>query len=130
MNVEKKIEISLNDLYQLLISELRYGYRRNNHLMPNCAYYRVKELIPQMYEIDNEYALYTLKQICEECISDQLVHNFYDGKDDEYGNRTKAIEFVNWCMNWIFEHGDRIYRPYCWSRFKDNLEKVKVNSNE
>jgi hypothetical protein len=59
----KTMELNLKDVYQLLIGDLRYGYRRNNHLMPGCAYDRVKELIPQMYKVDKDYAVYTLKQI-------------------------------------------------------------------
>lgn len=123
MKQNKTIELELKDVYQLLISELRYGYNRNNHLMPSCAYYRVKNLIEKMYVVDNDYAVYTLKQICEECIIDQITWNFYDGYDDEIGNRKEAIEFVNRCMEWIHTHGDINYIPYCWDRFKDNLAK-------
>jgi len=123
MDVTKTMELSLKDVYQLLIGDLRYGYSRNNHLMPGCAYTRTKRLIDRMYEIDNEYALYTLKQICEECITDQLTWNFCDGYDDELGNRKEAINFVNWCMEWIHAHGDANYLPYCWDRFENNLAK-------
>ena len=123
MDVTKTMELDLKDVYQFLISDLRYGYRRNNHLMPGCAYTRTKELIDRMYEIDYEYAIYTLRQICEECITDQLTWNFFDGYDDEMGNRREAIEFVNWCMEWIHSHGDPNYKPYCWDRFEYNLAK-------
>ena len=89
------MDIELKDVYQLLISECRYGYTRNNHLMPDGAYDKVKKYIPEMYKIDEEYALYTLQQICEECISENLLTNFYDGYDDELGNRQRCIDFIN-----------------------------------
>ena len=41
----EKVSLGLKDVYQLLVCYLRYGYTRNNHLMPNCAYDKVKELI-------------------------------------------------------------------------------------
>ena len=123
MDVVKTLDLTLKDIYQLLISDCRYGYGRNNHLMPGAAWDRVKELIARMYEVDSEYALHTLKQICEECITDELGMHFYDGYDDECGNRRGAIKFVNWCMDWIHSHGDSNYRPYCWDRFEANLAK-------
>ena len=104
MDNVKTMNVSLKNVYQLLISEMRYGYRRNNHLMPSCGYDNVKNLVPQMYEVDKEYAVYTMKQLCEECISDQLGANFYDGEDDEFGNRAEAIEFIKWSMQWINQH--------------------------
>ena len=104
MDNVKTMNVSLKNVYQLLISEMRYGYRRNNHLMPSCGYDNVKNLVPQMYEVDKEYAVYTMKQLCEECISDQLGANFYDGEDDEFGNGAEAIEFIKWSMQWINQH--------------------------
>lgn len=129
MDVTKTLDIPLKDAYQLLIGECRYGYSRNNHLMPSCAYDKVKRIVPQMYEVDKEYAVYTLKQICEECISDQLTWHFYDGEDDEHGNRAEAIEFINWCLQWIHTHEtDKRYEgsvwlPYNMDQFSDNLAK-------
>lgn len=129
MDVAKTMELPLKDVYQLLVSELRYGYRRNNHLMPGCGYDKVKTFVPQMYEVDKEYAVYTLKQLCEECISDQLTTNFGDGEDDEYGNRAEAIEFVKWSLQWIHQHetdqryDDSAWLPYCYDSFLDNLAK-------
>ena len=120
---EKTMNIEIGDVYQLLISELRYAYRRNNHLMPACAYDRVKDYIPRMYSVDKECALHTLKQLCEECITEELCERFYDGYDDEFGNRMETIDFINWCMEWIHSHGDAEYLPYCWQGFKNNLAK-------
>lgn len=129
MDTAKTMNVSLKNIYQLLISEMRYGYRRNNHLMPSCGYDKVKTLVPQMYEIDKEYAIYTMKQLCEECISDQLSANFYDGEEDEYGNRAEAIEFVKWSMQWINQreaelgHKSSDWLPYNHDLFEANLAK-------
>ena len=129
MDTAKTMNVSLKNVYQLLISEMRYGYKRNNHLMPSCGYDKVKTLVPQMYEIDKEYAIYTMKQLCEECISDQLSANFYDGEDDEYGNRAEAIEFIKWSMQWINQrdaelgHKNGDWLPYNHDLFEANLAK-------
>ena len=125
MDTAKTMNVSLKNVYQLLISEMRYGYRRNNHLMPSCGYDKVKTLVPQMYEVDKEYAIYTMKQLCEECISDQLSANFYDGEDDEYGNRAEAIEFVKWSLQWINQHENNSnnWLPYNHDLFEANLAK-------
>lgn len=129
MDTAKTMNVSLKNIYQLLISEMRYGYRRNNHLMPSCGYDKVKTLIPQMYEVDKEYTIYTMKQLCEECISDQLAANFYDGEEDEYGNRAEAIKFVKWGMQWINQreaelgHKSGDWLPYNYDLFEANLAK-------
>ena len=125
MDTTKMMNVSLKNVYQLLISEMRYGYRRNNHLMPSCGYDKVKTLVPQMYEVDKEYAVYTMKQLCEECISDQLVANFYDGEDDEFGNRAEAIKFINWSIQWINQHENNSnnWLPYNHDLFVANLAK-------
>ena len=125
MDTAKTINVSLKNVYQLLISEMRYGYRRNNHLMPSCGYDKVKTLVPQMYEVDKEYAIYTMKQLCEECISDQLSANFYDGEDDEFGNRAEAIKFINWSIQWINQHENNSnnWLPYNHDLFVANLAK-------
>lgn len=125
----KTVKIDLKDLYQFLISECRYGYTRNNHLMPDGAYNHVKEYLPKIAEQDKEYAIYVAKQLCEECISNQLVTNFYDGEDDEFENRAEAIEFINWLLEFIdkgefeFKGDSTGWTPYNYYEFKQNLEK-------
>lgn len=101
MKVNKDIPVELKDFYQLLIAECRYGYSRMNHLMPDGAYDKVKKYLPIMLKIDPEYTVFTAKQLCEECISDNLNRNFYDGEDDEYGNRKEAIEFIEWLLDFV-----------------------------
>ena len=104
MDKLKTLALELKDIYQMLIAECRYGYTRNNHLMPWGAYDKVRRIIPEMYKVDAEYAIYTLKQICEECVSDELMGHFYDGVDDEFENMNQTIVFINWCLSYIHEH--------------------------
>ena len=129
MRDAKTMMLQLRDVYQLLICEMRYGYSRNNHLMPSCGYDRIKIIIPQMYEADKEYTIYTMKQLCEECISDQLVMNFSDGEDDDFGNRAEAIEFIKWSLQWIHQHEadssseDNKWFPHNHALFLANIAK-------
>lgn len=117
----KSIEIETIDLYRLLIGELRYAYSRNNHLQPSAAYDEAKKFLPEMLIPDFKMALITAKQLCEECISDQLSTNFSDGLDDEFGNRKEAIEFIEWLLTFIHENGDESYVPYNQSLYLSNL---------
>lgn len=119
---EKNISISLKELYQMLVGTCRYGYTRNNHLMPADAYGKVKKFIPEMHKVDEEYALYTLKQICEECITEELNLRFYDGEDDEFGNRRESIKFINWCFDYIKEKTNEEWKPYCYDSYLSNLK--------
>ena len=117
------MDIELRDVGQLLLFECRYGYTRNNHLMPTEAYDKVKKYIPEMCRIDRDYTLHTLQQICEECISLNLLTNFYDGYDDEFGNRQRSIDFVKWCLEYIKNNGQQDYVPYNFDGFKEVLEQ-------
>ena len=100
MNVEKKVEITLKDLYTYLLVHNRYGYTRNNHLEPSVAFDDCKKFIPIMYEIDADYALHTVKQLCEECISELNMH-FWFGIDDENHNRPRYIGFIEYCLEFL-----------------------------
>lgn len=119
------ISVEIKDMYQLLIAECRYGYKRNNHLMPSGAYDHVKEYLPVMYKASPSWAVSTAKQLCEECISEQLVWNFHDGFDDENGNRQEALSFIKYLLNWIHKHDDssRTFIPHNYDAYQDNLEK-------
>ena len=117
------MDIELRDVGQLLLFECRYGYTRNNHLMPTEAYDKVKKYIPEMCRIDRDYTLHTLQQICEECISLNLLTNFYDGYDDEFGNRQRSIDFVKWCLEYVKNNGHQDYVPYNFDSFKEALEQ-------
>ena len=132
--VDKRgVRVDVKDLYQLLVAECRYGYGRNNHLMPWGAYEHVREYLPIMYATDPEFALSTACQVCEECISDQLCMNFYDGLDDEHGSRASAVAFVEYLLEWIHSHGKDVecpsrdyenYLPYDYDRYRDNVARA------
>ncbi len=115
------IEIGTNALYQLLICYCRYGYTRNNHLMPDAAFMRCEELLPKLLAVDKDCALRTAKQLCEECISHEIVMRFYDGDDDQSGNRASSIDFVHWLLTWIKENEKSQYRPYNYVHFLENV---------
>lgn len=119
--MEKEVGVTPKVLYQLLICACRYGYMRNNHLMPDGAFLKCKELLPKQFQVDQKMALHTARQLCEECISDELLAHFYSGDEDSSGNRQKAINFVYWLMTWIREHGDDAFKPFCYDRFLENV---------
>ena len=118
----KTIAVDIKDFYQLLIAECRYGYTRNNHLMPGGAYDKVKKYFTKMIDIDEDWAINTIKQLCDECISQQLVANFYDGEDDEYGNRKEAIDFIATCLEYVHIK-ETYWFPYNMNQYLENLKK-------
>lgn len=122
MDNTKKIEVSLKHLYWYLIETCRYGYTRNNHLMPSGAFDTCREFLPKIAEADSEYAVYIAKQLCEECISDELVTHFYDGIDDEHHTRAEAIKFIEYCLDFIHET-DSSYKPYNYELYLENLKR-------
>lgn len=99
---EKYISVPAIQLYRFLLGEARYGYTRNNHLMPSGAFDECNTYLKKMYEVDKELTLHTSVQLCEECIS-YIESVFYDGNDDEFGNREKAIEFIKGLSEFIEE---------------------------
>lgn len=114
------VEVSLKDMYQMLIAECRYGYTRNNHLMPFGAYEHVKEYLPRMLAIDEDFALSTAKQLCEECISDELLIRFARHADDEFHNLRMACGFIRWLVDWINTNNtshQKSYIPYNYDIF-------------
>ena len=121
---EKTVAITPIDLYRFLIGELRYAYTRNNHLQPSAAYGEAKKFLPMMLEADEDVAVNTAKQLCDECISDQIAAHFYTGIDDEFGNRREAIEFVEWLMSFVHDNGGESYRPYNYDLYEDNIKRA------
>lgn len=115
---DKELSVSAIDLYRLLIGELRYAYTRNNHLQPSSAYGEAKKFLPKMLEADKDIAINTAKQLCEECISDELMGHFSDGLDDEFGNMREAMNFVDWALKFIEENGDS-RKPYNYRDYED-----------
>lgn len=119
----KNVEISPARLYQLLVSELRYGYSRNNHLMPSVAYKEAEKDLNEMLKVNAADALLTAQQLCEECINLEIGGNFYDALDDEFGNRKTALEFVNTLLDFIHTNGSPSYTPYNHEALSYNLKK-------
>lgn len=114
------VKIKLKDLYQLLISTARYSYRRNNHLMPSSFYDQAQRLLVKMKEVDSEWAVRTAKQLCEECISEEIQNHFYDGIDDDCNNLQDSRSFIKWLLAFI---ADDTWKPYNYADFKENLKK-------
>lgn len=115
------IEVDVKTMYQLLVESLRYGYTRNNHLVPDGCYDTVKKYIPVMESVDPEFTIYTVEQLCEECISDNLVRNFYSGEDDEFYNRESGIKFINWCIEFVHKYNSD-WKPYNYNQYVENLQ--------
>lgn len=109
---DRIIGLTPAELCRLLIADCRYGYARNNHLMPSAAYDEISRLLEEMRKVDSETAIRTAEQLAEECISDQLAANFYDGLDDEFGNRKEAIEFIGKMLDFARSAGESDYEPY------------------
>lgn len=122
---EESIRLTPTELYRLLISDCRYGYTRNNHLMPSAAYGEASSLLEKMLEADPRTAIHTAEQLCEECISDQLAANFYDGLDDEFGNRREAIRFIEKMVAFAHSAGDEGFMPYNRSLYEACVENGK-----
>ena len=116
------VEISTIQLYKLMVGNLRYAYSRNNHLMPSCAYSEAKEILNKILQKDKDTTINTAKQLCEECISDQLAKNFFDGLDDEFGNRKEAIDFINYLLDFVQEDYKE-WKPYNYSLYENNIKK-------
>lgn len=125
-NFDAKVELNVKDVYQLLVGNLRYGYTRNNHLMPSCAYEQTKRIINDFINVDENYAINTLKQICNECISEEICMRFCDGVDDECGNREESIQFVWWCIKTINKYIPE-WKPNDFDRFENNIAKDELN---
>ena len=114
-----EVKIDTCVAYRLVISNLRYGYTRNNHLMPWCAFEEAREVIDAMMEVDKSMAMHTVTQSCEECIS-ALGNAFRDGVDDEFDNRKHYIDYIEWCLAKIDED-DPINLPYNINTYRKNL---------
>ena len=114
------VKIKLKDLYQLLISTARYAYTRNNHLMPGSFYEQAKRLLAEMKDADPEWAVGTAKQLCDECISEEIQNHFYEGIDDDYNNLHDSREFVKWLLDFI---ANGTWKPYNYTDFEANLKK-------
>lgn len=115
------VEIKPKDMYQFLLAECRYGYTRNNHLMPGGAYHHVDEYLPELLKADKEMAINTAKQLVEECIEMELVQ-FADGIDDDNGNRNAALRFIERMFAFVNENSDiKNWKPYNYDSYEANV---------
>lgn len=122
MEEKEYVKIDVHKLYQLLITELRYGYTRNNHLMPSSAYNDAADLLDRMLEADEGVAVRTAKQLCEECIGDELAMRFSEGLEDDFGNRKAAIDFIEYLLDFIRKR-EPGYKPYNMYMYDDNMKR-------
>lgn len=122
MEEKEYVKIDVHKLYQLLITELRYGYTRNNHLMPSSAYNDAADLLGRMLEADEGVAVRTAKQLCEECIGDELAMRFSEGLEDDFGNRKAAIDFIEYLLDFIRKR-EPGYKPYNMYMYDDNMKR-------
>ena len=122
MEEKEYVKIDVHKLYQLLITELRYGYTRNNHLMPSSAYNDAADLLDRMLEADEGVAVRTAKQLCEECIGDELAMRFSEGLEDDFGNRKEAIDFIEYLLDFIRKR-EPGYKPYNMYMYDDNMKR-------
>ena len=122
MEEKEYIKIDVHKLYQLLITELRYGYTRNNHLMPSSAYNDASDLLDRILDADEGVAVSTAKQLCEECIGDELAMKFSEGLEDDFGNRKAAIDFIEYLLEFIRKR-EPGYKPYNMYMYDDNMKR-------
>lgn len=120
--MNKLINLETIDIYRMIIATLRYCYTRNNHLEPSSTYsYVIKDLLPNFYKVDKDLAIHIAEQLCEECISEELNGHFYEGEEDENGNRKETINFINSLLAFIHNDDNR-YRPYNYDLYERNIK--------
>lgn len=77
------VKLDEKDLYQLLISELRYSIKRDNHLAPGTCIQHIKMYLPEM---SREWRTVCAKQLADESIHDRIWTDKgpleYDGEWD------------------------------------------------
>lgn len=124
---KKDVKVSLKDLYQMMISDTRYGYTRNNGLMPDGAFDHCRTYLPLMAREDADYAAHTAKQLAEEAISE--VHRYSLGEPHnrfsielKEGDRVQEIQ-----DEWV----KGLYRRSCGKEFRASPDmKVFVKGKE
>ena len=117
-----KLEIEPKMLYQLLISEARYGCSRNNHLMPDGAFDNIRAILPQFYDLDNLFGLSTVKQLCEEIIAEWSIRFPNPEDDDQFHNRSSYLGMIFWLLTFV-NKTDIHWKPYNYNILQETLEK-------
>lgn len=80
MAKKKKVSIYPVDLYRFLIEGNRYGFTRNNHLMPGGAFDACRHYLPALFEADEDIGLSTARQLAEEAIEQLRYDSFAEDK--------------------------------------------------
>lgn len=111
---KKDVKVSLKDLYQMMISDTRYGYTRNNGLMPDGAFDHCRTYLPLMAREDADYAAHTARQLAEEAIWEVLDYSRREEEarfwlDVKEGDEPKKIE-----PEWV----PTLYRRTCACEFE------------
>ena len=68
------VKLDEKDLYQLLIAEMRYAIKRDNHLAPDTCAQHIKDYLPEM---SKQWRSHTAKQLAEEIIDERLWSSKY-----------------------------------------------------
>lgn len=63
------VKLDEKDLYQLLIAEMRYAIKRDNHLAPGTCAQHIKEYLPDMAK---QWRVHTAEQLTSEIIQEML----------------------------------------------------------
>lgn len=92
---KENVAVDCGDLYQMLIAECRYGYSRNNHLMPAGAFGHCREYLPKMAKVSVDAACHTANQLADEAISEITGHRAdVDGAKDRISFFQKGLDDV------------------------------------
>lgn len=75
------VKLDEKDLYQLLIAEMRYAIKRDNHLAPSSSIQHIKEYLPEM---SKQWRAYTTKQLIEEIICERSFMEPRLKQDEEW----------------------------------------------
>ena len=117
------VQVGLKDMYQMLIESCRYGYTRNNHLMPWGSFQHVRSYLPKLIKKDREWGLHTASQLCDEAIS-ALAGAYPNGYDiDFWGgcNMHEYREFIDWLLGILRENGYKM--PYNLDQYQWQLRQ-------
>lgn len=85
------VSVGCKDLYQMLIESCRYGYTRNNHLMPDGAFEHCRTYLPRLKRVWGEHADHVAKQLAEEAIG-QLIMDAFDDDSKKFSFFQEGIQ--------------------------------------
>ncbi len=75
------VKLDDKDLFQLLVAELRYAIKRDNHLAPSTCAQHIKDYLPEM---SKQWRTHSAKQLSEEIIDERLWHSHYLDSDFKF----------------------------------------------